>query len=287
MQEMNRDTMQRGQGDGLVLSHSANGLRDLVPLRQNGTKPDRPPVPSPEVRIAHLYPDLLNLYGDRGNIICLQKRCQWRGIKATVKEYSLDDEVRLDEADILFLGGGSDREQRIVAGRLLESRDDIHAYVEDDGVLVAICGGYQLIGHYYQLDGERIEGLALVDAYTVAGPTRLIGNVVLQGATEGLRTKIVGFENHAGRTHIGAHTPLGTVVHGFGNNGEDGTEGILYKNVVGTYLHGPVFPKNPALADLVIEKALTRRYGGHIALPPLDDGLEDAAHAYIVNRFPA
>lgn len=253
----------------------------------NHTAPLPPLSPeAPRIRIAHLYPDLLNLYGDRGNIICLQKRCEWRGIEAMVTEYQLDDELCLDEVDILFLGGGSDREQKIVSKRLLGNRDDIHAYVEKGGVLAAICGGYQFIGHYYQLDDETIEGLSLVDAYTVAGTKRLIGNVVLQSEAAGLHTKVVGFENHAGRTYIGAHTPLGTVVHGFGNNAADGTEGILYKNVVGTYLHGPVFPKNPLLADLVLQKALTQRYGTQATLPPLNDAEEKRAHTYIATRFP-
>jgi len=238
-----------------------------------------------QIRIAHLYPDLLNLYGDRGNIICLQKRCEWRGIEAVVKEYQLDDDLSLDEVDILFLGGGSDREQKIVANRLFACKEDIHTYVEQGGVLAAICGGYQLIGHYYQLGDEKIQGLSLVDIYTVAGTTPLIGNVVIENEFAGVKRKIVGFENHGGRTYIGDHTPLGTVVYGFGNNASDKTEGVLYKNVVGTYLHGPVFPKNPLLADLVIQKALTQKYGDQVTLSPLEDFEEERAHTYVANRF--
>jgi len=240
-----------------------------------------------QIRIAHLYPELLNLYGDRGNILCLQARCAWRGIEALVEEYRLDDELRLESVDILFIGGGSDREQKIVTRRLLENREILRDYVENEGVLIAVCGGYQLIGKYYQLGDEEIQGLSLIDSYTVARPKRLIGNIVIESNTimEDFHIQIVGFENHAGRTYIGGHTPLGRVRHGFGNNAEDKTEGIIYKNMLGTYLHGPLFPKNPRLADRMIEKALCRRYGGEIRLPPLDDTEETRAHDYITNRF--
>ena len=235
------------------------------------------------MKIAHLYPDLLNLYGDRGNIICLQKRCEWRGIEVEVSEYQLHDELRLDDVDILFLGGGSDREQKIVAERLQDYKNEIHAYVENNGVMLAICGGYQLIGHYYQADGEEIKGLSLIDAYTVSGKNRLIGNVVID--SEIVDDSIVGFENHAGRSHIGTHTPLGKVSYGFGNNFEDGTEGVVYKNIIGTYLHGPLLPKNPKLADLILQKALRRKHFESIILSELDDTVESRGHEYIANRF--
>ncbi|MCL2024449.1 MAG: glutamine amidotransferase [Coriobacteriia bacterium] len=240
------------------------------------------------IRIAHLYPDLLNLYGDRGNITCLQKRCSWRGIEATVHEYRLGDELPLDETDILFLGGGSDREQCIVSEHLQGHRDAIQSYVESDGVLVAVCGGYQLLGHSYQQAGETIAGLSIIDSYTIAGERRLIGNVVMRCQHQQLvsapssATSVVGFENHAGRTYLGpAHTPLGVVTQGYGNNGEDGGEGVLYRNVIGTYLHGPLFPKNPLLADFVIRSALQRKYSSSIALSPLDDSVEHRAHDYL------
>ena len=238
-----------------------------------------------QIRIVHLYPDLLNLYGDRGNITCLQKRCEWRSIEVVVTEHKTGDPLNLDETDILFLGGGSDREQKIVANYLQAHKNELRDYIENDGVLIAVCGGYQLIGHYYQSENEKIEGLSLVDIYTVSEKKRLIGNVVIQSDMDGLQTKIAGFENHAGRTYVGSHTPLGTVVCGYGNNAQDSTEGIIYKNTIGTYLHGPLFPKNPELADFVITKALERRYGEEILLPELDDFEEARANAYAVSRF--
>lgn len=237
------------------------------------------------LNITHLYPDLLNLYGDRGNILCLQKRCEWRGIGVTVTQAQLDDDLDLSEVDILFLGGGSDREQKIVTRRLLDQKSEIEAYVADDGVLAAICGGYQLIGHYYQLEGEKIEGLSLIDAYTEAKEGRLIGNVVLDSAVFGEPFSIVGFENHAGRTFAGDHTPLGTVTYGYGNNGEDGREGVVYKNIIGTYLHGPLFPKNPKLADEILKRALVRRYGEKAELSALNDAAEERANQYVADRF--
>lgn len=237
------------------------------------------------LNITHLYPDLLNLYGDRGNILCLQKRCEWRGINARITEASLSDELDLSEVDILFLGGGSDREQKIVTHRLLEQKSAIETYVNNNGVLAAICGGYQLIGHYYQLEGEKIKGLSLIDAYTEAKEERLIGNVVLKTDIFGEKDYIVGFENHAGRTYTGNHTPLGTVEFGFGNNGEDQKEGVVYKNILGTYLHGPLFPKNPHLVDELIGRALKRRYGQSASLLPLDDVAEMRANQYLVQRF--
>ena len=238
-----------------------------------------------ELKIAHLYPDLLNLYGDRGNILCLSKRCEWRGIQTKITEYQLDDDLDLSDVDILFLGGGSDREQQIVTKRLLDMKSEIQAYVENGGVLTAICGGYQLIGHYYNLENEKIKGLSLVDSYTEAKPNRLIGNIVIKSTLEGQTESIVGFENHAGRTYIGDHEPLGKVVCGFGNNAEDQTEGILYHNIVGTYLHGPLFPKNPKLADFIIKRALQQKCPSGFDFPDLDDTAENTANEYIVNRF--
>ena len=240
---------------------------------------------SMHIGIAHFLPDLLNLYGDHGNVFCLQKRLLWRGISASVTQYRLGDELNIDEADIIFMGGGSDREQKIATTRLLDYKEVLKTYVEKDGVLLAICGGYQLIGHYYQAGEEEIRGLSLIDAYTVSGNKRLVGNIVLQCDSPRLQTKLVGFENHSGRTHIGDHTPLGKVARGFGNNGEDGIEGIIYKNVIGTYLHGPVLPKNPVLSDYILQKALERKYGSDVEMPPLDDEAESRTHDYLVQRF--
>lgn len=196
-----------------------------------------------KITIGHLYPDLLNLYGDRGNIQCMRKRCQWRGIDAETIEYQLEDRIDFSALDIVLLGGGSDREQMLVCDRLRSIQKDFRDYVEDNGVVIAVCGGYQLLGHYYNTDDGRIEGLSLVDLYTEQGSPRLIDNIVLENDKFSL--PIVGFENHGGRTYIGDNEPFGKVLYGSGNNGEDKAEGVLYKNVVGTYLHGPLLPKNP------------------------------------------
>ncbi len=164
-----------------------------------------------KIKILHLYPDLLNLYGDRGNIECMRKRLMWRGIDAEVVTYTCEDSgFDLSDVDIVFIGGGSDREQKIVCHRLLEHKNEIRNYVEDNGVLVAVCGGYQLLGKYYKLENETIEGLDILNIYTEQGKKRLIGNIVLEN--DFLNQKIVGFENHGGRTYIGNHTPLGRVV---------------------------------------------------------------------------
>ncbi|MCC8169221.1 MAG: glutamine amidotransferase [Oscillospiraceae bacterium] len=234
------------------------------------------------IKILHLFPDLLNLYGDKGNIECLRKRLVWRGIDAEVASYTCEDgDFDLSDVDIVFIGGGSDREQKIVCNRLLEHKRELKDYVEDNGTLVAVCGGYQLLGRYYRLEGETISGLEILDIYTEQGKKRLIGNIVLESDFG----KIVGFENHGGRTYIGNHKPLGRVLYGYGNDDDSGAEGVLYKNVVATYLHGPLFPKNPRLCDYVLTNALQRRYPDFTELSPLRDSLENTANEYIVKRF--
>lgn len=235
-----------------------------------------------KIKIGHLYPDLLNLYGDRGNIQCMKKRCEWRGIDAEVQEFQITDSINFGDLDIVLLGGGSDREQMLVCEKLKKIQKDFKAYVEDNGVVIAVCGGYQLLGHYYDTDDGRIEGLSLVDLYTEQGSPRLISNIVIQN--DGFEYPIVGFENHGGRTYIGDNKPLGKVMFGFGNNEKDGAEGVLYKNVVGTYLHGPLLPKNPHVCDYLIKNALERKYGA-AELEPLDDTQELEANRYIVERF--
>ena len=197
-----------------------------------------------KITIGHLYPDLLNLYGDRGNIQCLMKRCLWRGIEAETIAYELDDRIDFSKLDIVLLGGGSDREQMLVCEKLKEIQKDFKAYVEDNGVVIAICGGYQLLGNYYKTDQGMIEGLKLVDMSTEQGKGRLIGNIVMQ--SDLFDMPIVGFENHGGRTTIGNNRSLGKVLSGYGNDGQSGEEGVVYKNVIGTYLHGPLLPKKPA-----------------------------------------
>lgn len=237
-----------------------------------------------KIKILHMYPDLLNLYGDKGNIECLRKRLVWRGIDAEVVSYTSEDSgFDLSDVDIVFIGGGSDREQKIVCNKLLEHKNALKAYVEDNGALVAVCGGYQLLGKYYKLEDETIEGLNILDIYTKQGKNRLIGNIVLEA--DFIDRKIVGFENHGGRTHIGNHKPLGKVLYGYGNEESSGEEGVVYKNVVATYLHGPLFPKNPKLCDYILTNAIKRRYPDFDGLAPLDDELENTANEYISERF--
>ena len=236
-----------------------------------------------KITIGHLYPDLLNLYGDRGNIQCLMKRCLWRGIEAETIAYELDDRIDFSKLDIVLLGGGSDREQMLVCEKLKEIQKDFKAYVEDNGVVIAICGGYQLLGNYYKTDQGMIEGLKLVDMSTEQGKGRLIGNIVMQ--SDLFDMPIVGFENHGGRTTIGNNRSLGKVLSGYGNDGQSGEEGVVYKNVIGTYLHGPLLPKNPQLADLLISRALEKKYGKKIELEKLDDSEEQEANSYIFHRF--
>ena len=229
------------------------------------------------LRIVHLYPDALNLYGDGGNIASLSKRCAWRGIPCRVDQVLMGQELDLSDADIVLLGGGADRDQLAVCHELQGQREKLAAYVADGGVLLAICGGYQLLGHYYMMGEERVEGLHVLDIETTAGTTRLIGNVAIESPV--CERPIVGFENHAGRTLLGAgEKPLGrAMVHGTGNNGEDGGEGVLHDGVVGTYLHGPILPKNPGVTDWLLERALRRR-GLDVKLAPLADDIETLAH---------
>lgn len=235
-----------------------------------------------EITIAHLYPDLLNLYGDRGNIITLERRLEARGITANTVSYELSDKIDFSGTDIAFVGGGSDREQQLVCGIMCEMKNELKSYAEDGGTIVAVCGGYQLLGDYYQLENEKIPGTGLLDIYTEQGKGRLIGNVVLE--SEYVGSTIVGFENHGGRTYIGSHTPLGKVLYGNGNDDKSGYEGVVYKNVVATYLHGPLLPKNPILADKILKNAVERKYGS-ADFDDIDDTLETKAHEYIVNRF--
>ena len=236
-----------------------------------------------KITIGHLYPDLLNLYGDRENIQCLMKRCQWRGIEAETIPFELEDEIDFSKLDIVLLGGGSDREQMLVCEKLKEIQKDFKAYVENYGVVIAICGGYQLLGNYYKTEQGTMKGLELVDLYTEQGEGRLIDNIVLQ--SDLFDMPIVGFENHGGRTYIKDNKPLGKVLYGAGNDGKSGYEGVVYKNVIGTYLHGPLLPKNPQLADWLISHALEQKYGKKIELAPLDDSQEKEANEYVYHRF--
>ncbi|WP_298579041.1 type 1 glutamine amidotransferase [uncultured Olegusella sp.] len=235
------------------------------------------------LRIAHLYPELLNLYGDSGNILVLRRRLEWRGIACEVIEYHMGDRPTFSDIDIAFIGGGSDREQSIVCKALLSVQTELSAFVEDNGVLAAVCGGYQLLGSNYLMGDEKLPGLALVDMYTDRAEPRLIGNIVVESRISPQR--IVGYENHGGRTHLGAGVePMGKVLYGHGNDGKTGFEGCLYKNVLGTYIHGPLLPKNPGVADYLIASALERRYGD-TTLEPLDDAEELEANSVMTKRL--
>lgn len=227
-----------------------------------------------KLKLIHFFPDKLNLYGDRGNIITLQKRCQWRGIDLEITEIKHVEGSNILEGDILFIGGGSDREQALCTAELFIIKDDIKTAIEDGVSMLAICGGYQFLGtHYITADGTRLEGLGILDIHTENKGERIIGNLLVKSENFG---HIVGFENHGGRTYHNYPT-LGAVVFGGGNNGEDGKEGIMYKNLIGTYLHGPLLPKNPMIADVIIQNAITRKYG-RIEIAKLEDKAEKIAN---------
>ena len=235
----------------------------------------------PALRIAHLYADEMNIYGDRGNILTLQKRAQWRGIPVEVRAIGRGPSPDLSDIDLIFWGGGQDRDQELVFTDAAQHKvAAIKQAIAENAVVLAVCGGYQLLGEYYvTADGKKLPGLGLVDLHTVPGPKRNIGNIVIETTGLGLQpATLVGFENHSGKTYLGpAMSPLGRVVKGAGNNGEDGTEGVAVNNIFGTYLHGSLLPKNPHLADLLISRALARR--GAVGLERLGDEIELAAHA--------
>lgn len=251
-----------------------------------------------KLTIGYLYGDLMNIYGDIGNIICLKKRCEWRGIEVTIKNFSIGNLMKKGQADLFFFGGGQDQQQGVVARDLVKSAKGkvIREEVERRVPLLSICGGYQLLGDYYKPHkGPKLEGIGLFPAYTLASYNRMIGNIVISSAfmvssnnderTNEL-TKLVGFENHSGKTYLkkGA-LPLGMVIKGFGNNGEDKTEGCIYKNAIGCYMHGSLLPKNPKLADWLIKKALEVKYGTEVNLKPLDDSLELQTHTQVIKRY--
>lgn len=239
-----------------------------------------------KLTIGHLYPDLLNLYGDRGNVECMRKRLLWRGYEVEVREYQIEDSIPFHELDIILLGGGSDREQALVCERLRSIKDEFKEYVEDNGVVIAICGGYQLLGDYYQTNDGMIEGLGLLKIETIQKEGRLIGNIAIRNPLFSM--PIVGFENHGGRTLIHDYQPFGTVDFGYGNEENSAAEGVMYKNVIGTYLHGPLLPKNPQVCDYLLTKAIERREKKAVTLVPLDDKEEieanEAAYAMGKNK---
>ena len=246
-----------------------------------------------KLNICHLYPDYMNIYGDNGNIICLTQRCEWRGIQAKLDQVTIGQKINPDKHDIYFFGGGQDQQQIAVSSDLKETNGILlKKAAHENAVIFSVCGGYQLLGHYYQPEkGKALFGVGLLDVITVAGNKRMIGNIVIK-VDKGilsttnceLSTKMVGFENHSGKTFLGKGVkPLGKVLTGYGNNSNDKTEGAFAGTVFGCYLHGSVLPKNPHFADLLISKALQRRYG-QIKLKTLDDTIEWQAHNSAIAR---
>ncbi|MEQ8201177.1 MAG: glutamine amidotransferase [Syntrophomonadaceae bacterium] len=232
--------------------------------------------------LAHMYPDLMNLYGDRGNLICLQKRLQWYGFSCDIKSIYLGDRLDFDQIDMIFMGGGSDREQGLVYEDLVEKADQLHREIEAGLPMLCICGAYQLLGAYYQShEGQVMQGLGFFPFHTEGRKDRLIGNILLEAEIDGVITTLVGFENHGGRTYFRdpGLQPLGQVVVGYGNNGEDKNEGMRFGNLIGTYLHGPLLPKNPLLADFFIKNMAARK--GVELNRCLDDSIEHIAHEQV------
>ncbi|MEW6524506.1 MAG: glutamine amidotransferase [Bacillota bacterium] len=238
-----------------------------------------------EITICHLYPDFMNLYGDGGNVIALHRRALWHGLQPRVIPVSVGMPCDLAACDIIFMGGGQDREQKAIARDFQSRSGELAAALQDQVVVLAICGAYQLLGSYYRTAaGEQLPGLGLLDVWTEAGSPRLIGNVVVESELDGTRRTLVGFENHGGRTYLGpAAAPLGQVVVGHGNNGQDRYEGAVQGSIIGTYLHGALLPKNPWFTDYLLRRALARR-GAEPTLGLLDDTLENLAHRAAIRR---
>ena len=245
----------------------------------------------------------MNIYGDTGNIICLQKRCEWRGIEVEIKNLTIGDNIKKGDCDLYFFGGGQDQSQIEVAKDLKTKAKILKEEAERGVPFLSICGGYQLLGEYYQpFEGEKLEGVGIFPVITKASNDRMIGNIVIKlsdFSNQRSATKekaddrqltpdslIIGFENHSGKTYLkGNAKSLGTIIKGFGNNGEDGSEGCIYKNSIGCYMHGSLLPKNPELADWLIQKALAVKYVKEIKLEALDDELELRAHKSVIEKF--
>ena len=241
-----------------------------------------------ELNICHLYPDILNLYGDRGNIITMKRRLEGRGIKVNIDECSIGQPLNADKYDIFFIGGGQDFEQEVLLRDLSSGKaQDIRTAVEEEKTFLAICGGYQMLGEYYKTwDGVQLDFIGAIGVHTIGAKERMIGNYMFRTTPESGDTVVVGFENHSGKTYLSEQVaPLGMMLSGNGNNGEDKTEGARYKNVFGTYSHGSLPPKNPVLCDFILQTALNHRYDGAEPLAPLDDTLELNAHRYMQERL--
>ena len=241
-----------------------------------------------ELNICHLYPDILNLYGDRGNIITMKRRLEGRGIKVNIDECSIGQPLNADKYDIFFIGGGQDFEQEVLLRDLSSGKaQDIRTAVEEEKTFLAICGGYQMLGEYYKTwDGVQLDFIGAIGVHTIGAKERMIGNYMFRTTPESGDTVVVGFENHSGKTYLSEQVaPLGMMLSGNGNNGEDKTEGARYKHVFGTYSHGSLLPKNPVLCDFILQTALNHRYDGAEPLAPLDDTLELNAHRYMQERL--
>jgi CobQ-like glutamine amidotransferase family enzyme len=241
-----------------------------------------------DLQLVHLYPDLMNVYGDRGNVLALVRRAEWRGLHVDVREVGVGDTLDPKDVDLIFFGGGQDREQTVVSEDFVAQKGEaVKQAVEDGAALLSVCGGYQLLGaSYTTVDGQQLPGAGLFDVRSLPGPKRHIGNVLVETHLGGEARTLVCFENHSGRTYLGAGVePLGRTVVGAGNNGEDHTEGAVYKGAIGCYLHGSLLPKNPWLADHLLATALRHAAGEPVALKPLDDRLEEDAHRAVAARI--
>jgi CobQ-like glutamine amidotransferase family enzyme len=245
-------------------------------------------VERPQIHIGWLYPEYMNLYGDRGNIIVLEQRARWHGLDPVVTQVRLGETADFSKFDLLMMGGGQDREQSLIAEDFMKVKGASLGQAIHDGLAVlAVCGGYQMLGKYFKTyTGEMIRFTGILDLWTEGSQDRLIGNCVIESDLFGGTKTVVGFENHSGKTYLGKGLkPLGRVLKGNGNNGADKMEGVVFKNTIGTYLHGSILPKNPHLADWLIQRALDRRYNGDVKIGTLNDELEQRAHEAIIARF--
>ncbi|MEA1959950.1 MAG: glutamine amidotransferase [Bacillota bacterium] len=236
--------------------------------------------------IAHMYPDLMNLYGDWGNLICIKRRMEWRGLTCEIRSIGLEQSFQMKDVDMIFMGGGSDREQNLVYHDLIQKSDELMNEVDDGLPVLCVCGAYQLLGKEYRAyDGTIMKGLGLFDLYTIGEKDRLIGNIAIESELDEDKASVVGFENHGGRTYLddAELSPFGSVLRGYGNNGKDGGEGLHYRNLIGTYLHGPLLPKNPVVADYFIRNMAKRK--GVIIQQELDDQIENFAHQQVKEKL--
>jgi CobQ-like glutamine amidotransferase family enzyme len=237
-----------------------------------------------ELKVINVYPDILNLYGDIGNLICIKQRCIWRGIDLKIENLTVDKELAIEEADMILIGGGSDNDQDIVSRHLLKQKKDLENFIDNEKVILAICGSYQMFGNtYINEDNEKIPSLEIFDIETQHQRNRLTGNIIIENNLDLKPKEIIGFENHGGRTYHN-YTPLGYVKLGYGNNEEEKSEGMIYKNFIASYLHGPILPKNPHLADYMILNALKNKYDIK-SLDKIDDTIEINAHNTVIQRL--